>query len=198
MRFLPLTLSFILVQLLASPLAAQVAVEVRVSDMAPSAQVTENSYILSSSDERLIEVSSAQPGLWLHLEPVDGTGESLEPSRPVCAAPCSTRRVAGLWAVSVSTSEGRPVRAPGVITLDRDLHLMLDYTDNTTTRVVLGIGVTVALIYAVTAVIVGSVISETSREREALLGTGITAGLLGLGFLGFAFTFDEAGVRVLQ
>ena len=182
MRFLPLALSLILVQLLASPLAAQ---------------VTEDSYILSSSDDRLIEVSSAQPGLWLHLEPVDGTGESLEPSRPVCAAPCSTRRIAGLWAVSVSTSEGRPVRAPGVITLDRDLHLMLDYTDNTTTRVVLGVGVTVALIYAVTAVIVGSVISETSREREALLGTGITAGLLGLGFLGFAFTFDEASVRVL-
>ena len=182
-RFLLLALSLTLAQLVALTLPA-------------AAQ--ENRFITEASDERLIEVSAMQPGLWLHLEPVDATGMSLEPSRPICWAPCSTRLLSGLWGVSVSPSDGSPVHAPGMITLDRDLHLVLDYIDNSATRIGSGIGVGFGLLYAVGAVIAGSLLPDSSGVNTALTGTGITVGIVALCFLSFVFTEDEARVTVLS
>jgi len=197
-RFLPLALSLILAQLalLASPLAAQVVtLEARISEPAPAAQ--ENRFIAEASDERLVEVSALHPGLWLHLEPLDATGESLESSQPVCRAPCSARVLSGLWGVSISPSEGSPLRAPGMITLDRNLHLMLDYTDNSPTRIGVGIGAGLGLLASIGAIIAGALLPDSSRMNTALMGTGITVGIVALCFLGFVFTEDEARFSVL-
>ena len=182
MRFLLLALSLVLAQLapLTLPAAAQ-----------------ENRFVTEASDERLMEVSAMQPGLWLHLEPIDATGMSLEPSRPICRAPCSTRVLPGLWGVSVSPSDGSPVHAPGIITLDRDLHLVLDYVDNSTTRIGAGIGTGLGLLYAVGAVIAGALLPDSSRVNTTLMGTGITVGIVALCFIGFVFTEDEARVSIL-
>ena len=186
MRLVSLTLSLIaalIASLLVTPAKAQEVI---------------NSYVTDASQDRLVEVSAMQPGLWLHFAPVDRNGVVLAPPTPVCRTPCTERVAMGFYGASVSTSESDPIAAAGVISLDRDLNLQLDFADNSATRIGMGLVTGIGILYAIGAIIAGALLPDSSGINTALLSTGITVGILSLCFVGLAFTPDEAAVRVLQ
>ena len=80
-------------------------------------EVVVNQYVTDASSERVVEVSSLDAGLWLHLAPVDRNGLVLGAPTPVCRAPCTERIAMGLYGASVSTSDSDPVAASGVINI---------------------------------------------------------------------------------
>jgi hypothetical protein len=161
-------------------------------------EVVVNQYVTEASSERVVEVSSLDAGLWLHLAPVDRNGLVLGALTPVCRAPCSERIAMGLYGASVSTSDSDPVAASGVINVDHDLNLQLAFNDNSGIRIGSGIAVGLGILYAIGAIIAGAVLPESSNLTTPLLSTGITVGILSLCFAGVPFTPDEAAVRVIQ
>lgn len=165
---------------------------------ASAQEVVVNRYVHDATDERVVEVTSMDQGLWLHLAPVDRNGLVLGPATPVCRAPCTERLAAGLYGASVSTSDSDPVAASGVINLDHDLALQIAFADNSPTRIGVGLATGIGILYAIGAIIAGAVLPDSSGLTTPLMSTGITVGILSLCFVGLAFTPDEAAVRMVQ
>jgi hypothetical protein len=141
--------------------------------------------------------------LVLSLQPVTTMGAvtPIGEREVVCEAPCEVRHARGTYSASVSRAGGGDAYALSLVPLTIDTQLVLNYRDESATRISGAITTTLVAGYGVLATILGSIalgIDSGDSFREVisptaggiLLGTGISAALLGLLGLGFAFQVD--------
>lgn len=154
--------------------------------------------------------SSAEGRLTLFLEPMATAGTIAAVGAPVrlCDAPCEVRHRRGMYAAAISRDGGEPAEVHVQIPLTTDSQLMLNYHDESGTRIAGGVVTALIVGFGVVATILGSVALAVDRDdafREVigsdgaavLLGTGIPAALLGLLGLGFALSPDWGEVNVV-
>jgi hypothetical protein len=147
--------------------------------------------------------------LALHLQPLS-TGGTIAPIGEralICDAPCAVTRAPGVFAAFVGRPGEEPAPVPGALPLLTDASLTLLFHDEAVTRIAGWIATGLVVGYGLAGTVVGSAAIAVDPDDElrvslggsvpgVLLGTGISALLLGLLGLPFALQADWGEIQV--